>query len=87
MAITAIWDVKGWLGKVVIYVENPDKTENPAFFEQPDMSQRKMYGFLMRKGFRMESNTLFRIARLRMLLRSSFMCRASTALPLPHVMK
>ena len=23
MATTKIWDVKGWLGKVVIYIENP----------------------------------------------------------------
>mgnify|MGYP007043255553 CR=1 FL=1 len=30
MATTSIWRVGGWLGKVVIYVENPDKTENPA---------------------------------------------------------
>ena len=26
MATTSIWRVKGWLGKVVVYVENPDKT-------------------------------------------------------------
>jgi hypothetical protein len=32
MATTSIWAVKGWLGKVVIYAENPDKTENPAYF-------------------------------------------------------
>ena len=29
MAVTSIWRVKGWLGKLVIYVENPDKTTNP----------------------------------------------------------
>ena len=38
MATTAIWAVKGWLGKVVIYVENPDKTKNPSFYQQPDMT-------------------------------------------------
>ena len=27
MATTSIWAVKGWLGKVVLYIENPDKTE------------------------------------------------------------
>ena len=32
MAVTSIWRVNGWLGKVVIYVENPDKTTNPGFF-------------------------------------------------------
>ena len=29
MATTSIWAVKGWLGKVVLYIENPDKTDNP----------------------------------------------------------
>ena len=44
MATTAIWDVKGWLGKVVIYVENPDKTENPTFYQQPDMTDSDAQG-------------------------------------------
>lgn len=44
MATTAIWDVKGWLGKVVIYVENPDKTENPSFYQQPDMTDGEAQG-------------------------------------------
>ena len=38
MATTSLWRVNGWLGKVVIYVENPDKTDNPAFFEKADMT-------------------------------------------------
>ena len=38
MATTSIWRVKGWLGKVVIYVENPDKTANPQFYTQEDMT-------------------------------------------------
>lgn len=41
MATTSIWRVKGWLGKVVIYVENPDKTENPAFYEKQEMTDRQ----------------------------------------------
>lgn len=44
MATTSIWCVKGWLGKVVIYVENPDKTDNPAFFKKQDMSDRQTQG-------------------------------------------
>ena len=36
MATTSIWRVNGWLGKVLIYIENPDKTENPDFFEKQD---------------------------------------------------
>jgi len=34
MASTSIWAVKGWLGRVVIYAENPAKTENPEYYEQ-----------------------------------------------------
>ena len=41
MATTAIWSVKGWLGRVVVYVENPEKTENPAFFEKQGMNDRQ----------------------------------------------
>lgn len=37
MATTSIWRVNGWLGKVLIYVENPDKTGNPAVFEKQGM--------------------------------------------------
>jgi hypothetical protein len=29
---------KGWLGKVLIYTENPDKTENPTYFEKQGMT-------------------------------------------------
>lgn len=31
MATTKIWDVRGWIGKVILYAENPDKTENPEW--------------------------------------------------------
>lgn len=34
MAVTSIWRVSGWLGKVVIYVENPEKTTNPQCYRQ-----------------------------------------------------
>ena len=44
MAVTSIWRVNGWLGKVVIYIENPDKTENPAFYEKKDLSDRQSQG-------------------------------------------
>lgn len=40
MATTSIWRVKGWLGKVVIYAENPDKTTNPKFYTQEDMTEQ-----------------------------------------------
>ena len=36
MAVTSIWAVKGRLGKVVLYIENPDKTENPRRYPPKD---------------------------------------------------
>ena len=33
MAVTSIWRINGWLGNVVLYVENPEKTDNPKFYE------------------------------------------------------
>lgn len=45
MAVTSIWSVKGWLGKVVVYVENPEKTENPEFAkEQESNTGEEMQG-------------------------------------------
>lgn len=44
MATTSIWSVKGWLGKVVVYVENPNKTDNPKFYEKQDMTDRDTQG-------------------------------------------
>lgn len=31
MATTAIWDIKGWLGDVVKYADDPEKTKNPDY--------------------------------------------------------
>ena len=36
MAATSIWSVKGWLGKVMIYVENPEKTMHPETAGMPE---------------------------------------------------
>ena len=44
MAVTSIWRVKGWLGKVVVYVENPDKTTNPAYYVKENMSEKEYQG-------------------------------------------
>ena len=44
MATTSIWSVKGWLGKVVVYIENPDKTENPQFFEKQEITKKQSQG-------------------------------------------
>lgn len=32
------------MGKVLIYIENPDKTENPASYEKPDMDTKEAQG-------------------------------------------
>ena len=42
MAVTSLWRVKGWLGTVVIYIENPEKTENPAFYEKQNMTEKQV---------------------------------------------
>lgn len=44
MATTSIWKVEGWLGKIVIYVENPDKTENPKCYEKQNMNEKQTEG-------------------------------------------
>ena len=44
MAVTSIWRVNGWLGKVVDYVKNPEKTTNPEFYENGDMTERECQG-------------------------------------------
>lgn len=41
MAVTSIWSVKGWLGKVVIYIQNPDKTTNPDYIKIPKMTDKE----------------------------------------------
>ncbi|SBW00791.1 Relaxase/Mobilisation nuclease domain [uncultured Eubacteriales bacterium] len=44
MATTSIWAVKGWLGQVVIYAENPEKTANPACYEKEGMTAAQAQG-------------------------------------------
>ena len=50
MATTSIWRVNGWLGKVLIYIENPDKTENPAAYEKQGMDGKEMLELLEKRG-------------------------------------
>lgn len=40
MATTSIWRVKGWLGKVMIYAENPEKTANPKFYADRELNEQ-----------------------------------------------
>ena len=44
MAVTSIWRVKGWLGKVVIYIENPEKTTNPKFYKSDAITDHQCQG-------------------------------------------
>jgi len=44
MAYTSIWSVKGWLGKVLIYTEDPAKTNNPAYYKKSDMTNEQRQG-------------------------------------------
>lgn len=44
MAYTSIWPVKGWIGKAVIYVQNPEKTENPDYYEKQNMTALQEQG-------------------------------------------
>ena len=40
MATTSIWRIKGWLGKVVIYAENPEKTASPKFYADRELTEQ-----------------------------------------------
>jgi len=81
MATTSIWSVKGWLGRVVIYAEDPAKTENPDFFEKKGMSDNQMqnltdvidYAVQSRKTITKESEVVLRQ------FVSGVNCRPSTA--------
>ena len=42
MATTSLWRINGWLGKVVVYIENPDKTDNPTFYSKKNMSEEQV---------------------------------------------
>ena len=44
MATTSIWSVKGWLGRVVIYIENPSKTQSPRYKKLENMSEPATQG-------------------------------------------
>jgi hypothetical protein len=44
MATTSIWAVRGWLGSVILYTENPEKTTNPAYYESKGFSGEEIDG-------------------------------------------
>ena len=84
MATTSIWRVKGWLGKVVIYAENPEKTANPKFYADRELTEQdgQQLSDVIRYAVNSEK-TQERAARTAH--RSIASCRVSTALPPPPV--
>ena len=46
MATTSIWRIKGWLGSVVIYIENPEKTDSPILYEKQGMAGEQVQSLL-----------------------------------------
>ena len=39
MATTSIWRVKGYISKVLLYAQNPDKTTNPEVIQVPQNAE------------------------------------------------
>lgn len=80
MATTSIWRVKGWLGKVVIYAENPEKTANPKFYADRELTEHdgQQLTDVIRYAVNSEKTQekATRTAHL-----STALCRVSTALP------
>jgi hypothetical protein len=56
MATTKIWPVRGWLGRLVIYVENPEKTDRAKSVANPDMDGAALQGLEDVIGYAMASN-------------------------------
>lgn len=86
MATTSIWRVKGWFGKVVIYSENPEKTANPKFYADRELTEQdgQQLSDVIRYAVNSEKH---RKRAVRTTHRSTASCRASTALLPPPVMK
>ena len=61
MAVTSIWRVKGWLGKVVIYVENPEKTTNPEYYQSDAIIDRQCQGLEDVISYAVNSNKTQRV--------------------------
>ena len=84
MATTSIWAVKGWLGKGVLYIENPDKTDNPKFYRQEELTdvQTQNLSDVMDYAVRAEKTTVIPDDESAMVVRqliSGINCLPSTA--------
>ena len=50
MAVTAIWNIKGWIGSVLNYTVNPEKTENPEWSEKQQQSMLDVMEYAMQSA-------------------------------------
>ena len=78
MAVTSLWAVKGWLGKVVLYVEDPEKTSAPKRYEERDSASQGLDD-VIRYAVDQEKTTLPEEVPYRQRLVSGVNCNPATA--------
>lgn len=78
MAVTSLWAVKGWLGKVVLYVEGPEKTSDPKRYEERGSSTQDLDD-VIRYAVDQEKTTLPEEIPYRQRLVSGVNCNPATA--------
>lgn len=78
MAVTSLWAVKGWLGKVVLYVEDPEKTSAPKRYEERGSATQDLED-VIRYAIDQEKTTLPEEIPYRQRLVSGVNCNPATA--------
>ena len=78
MAVTSLWAVKGWLGKVVLYVEDPEKTSAPKCYEERGSDTQDLDD-VIRYAIDQEKTTLPEEIPYRQRLVSGVNCNPATA--------
>lgn len=78
MAVTSLWAVKGWLGKVVLYVEDPEKTSAPKCYEERGSATQDLED-VIRYAIDQEKTTLPEEIPYRQRLVSGVNCNPATA--------
>lgn len=78
MAVTSLWAVKGWLGKVVLYVEDPEKTSAPKCYEERGSATQDLDD-VIRYAIDQEKTTLPEEIPYRQRLVSGVNCNPATA--------
>lgn len=78
MAVTSLWAVKGWLGKVVLYVEDPEKTSAPKCYEERGSATQDLDD-VIRYAVDQEKTTLPEEIPYRQRLVSGVNCNPATA--------